>query len=193
MKQLFLIPLVIIGMQVAGMAQDRYGADRARFGDVVPPGTQIQVRTNGPITVARWDRGRIFAAHVDRDVFARDGDMVIPRGAYCELTVREIGPGQMTLDLESITANGRRYVLDTAGPQFNMDQGAYQNGTGLVGNIINAITGNGNVEYHGDRIRVPAGSQITFQLQAPLHVVNWRDPGYMNNGEHYHHREDWYR
>jgi hypothetical protein len=193
MKQLFLIPLLIVGMQVAGMAQDRYGGDRGRFRDMIPPGTQIQVRTEGPIMVARWDRGRIYQARVDRDVLARDGDLAIPRGAICELTVRQIGPDQMALDLESITVNGRRYVLDTTGPEFNTNRGEYQNGAGLVGNIIGAITGQGNVEYHGNRIRVPAGSEITFQLQAPLHVVNWQDPGYENNGEHYHHEHDWYR
>src|SRR5437870_3146484 len=77
--------------------------------DVVAPGTEIQVRADASIDVSRWERGRIYPAHVARDVRARDGDLAIPRGAQAELIVRQVGPGQFTLDLESVTVNGRRY------------------------------------------------------------------------------------
>jgi hypothetical protein len=162
---------------------------------MIPPGTDIQVRTDNPITVSRWDRGRVYPAYVDHDVFNRDGDLAIPRGANCELMVRQVGPDQLALDLESVTVNGRRYVMDTSGPQFNMNRDQYNNGAGLVGNIIGAIAGaaGADVEYRGDRVRVPAGADLTFQLREPLHVVNWGDPGYMHEGYHYHHEHDWYR
>jgi hypothetical protein len=163
--------------------------------DVVLPGTEIAVRPDNPIDVARWDRGRIYPAHVARDVFARDGDLVIPRGSPVELIVRQVGPGQMSLDIESVTVNGRRYAMDTTGPQFNMPRNSYDNGGGLVGSIIGAIAGaNGEqVEPRGSEIRVPAGSLLRFQLQEPLRVVNWGDPGYSNGDYHYHHEHDWYR
>lgn len=70
------------------------------------PGTNIQVRADAPIDVRRWDRGRVFPAHVAQDVFARDGQPVIHRGSPAELIVRQVGPGQLALDLESVTETG---------------------------------------------------------------------------------------
>jgi hypothetical protein len=85
----------------------------------------------------------------------------------------------MALDLKSVTVNGMRY-MDTTGPQFTMPRNDYDNGGGLVGSIIGAISGDQvQVETGGNEVRVPAGSTVTFQLQEPLHVVSWNDPGYM--------------
>ncbi len=177
---LWTVPVILIGTQFAARA------------DTIVPGTEIQVKTDQPIELHTWDRGRIYPGHVARDVFARDGDVAIPRGAYAELIVRQTGPNQMTLDIESITVNGSRYALDTTGPQFNAN--AYESGGGLLGNIIGAISGGDvQVETQGDEIRVPAGSIVRFQLQAPLHVAGWGDPGYMRGGDHYHRDSDWYR
>jgi len=165
--------------------------------EFVPPGTQIQVHIDRDVNVATWDRGRIYPARIDADVYSENRNVVIPRGANCELIVRQVGPSQMALDLESISVNGRRYVMDAAGPQFNMDREQYDNGSGVIGNIIGAITGTpgGNVRYQGDRIEVPAGSEITFRLQQPLGIAEWRDGGYSNRGYHYHHETEhgWYR
>lgn len=171
------VPALLFGMQMAASA------------DTILPGTEIAVRPDRPIEVNTWDQGRIYPAHVARDVFARDGGVAIPRGAYAELIVRQTGPGQMTLDLESITVNGTRYAVDANGPQVNTG-----NGGGLLGNIVGAITnGQVQVETQGSQIRVPADALIRFDLQQPLHVVGWQDPGYMQNGFHYHHDNDWYR
>jgi hypothetical protein len=156
--------------------------------DTIPPGAQIPVRIDNTIAVHEWDKGRIYPGRVARDVFARDGDVAIPEGSYAELIVRRNGPDQMMIDIESVTVNGRRYVLDTSGPQFNTR--AYENGGGLVGSIVGAIAG---VETGGGEIRVPGGSVLNFQLQAPLHVVDWQDPGYDQRGYHYHRDNDWYR
>jgi len=178
MKQLLAIPVLLVGFQIAS------------FGDTVAPGTSIDVRAEGPITVSSYDRGRIYVGHIDHDVYARDGDMAIPRGARVEMIVRQIGDNRMTLDLESITVNGQRYAVDTSGPQFNMDRGQYDRGAGLVDNIVGAITG---VETQGTQIRVPDGSVLHFRLQQPMHVVGWQDPGYDRDGNHYHRDHDWYR
>lgn len=171
------VPAILIGMQISASAA------------TVVPGTEIAVRPDQPIELHTWDRGRIYPAHVSRDVFSRNGDIAIPRGAYAELIVRQTGPDQMTLDLESISVNGNRYAVDANGPQVSTE-----NAGGLLGNIVGAITnGQVQVETQGSEIRVPADTLITFQLQQPLHVVAWQDPGYMNNGFHYHHDSDWYR
>lgn len=159
------------------------------------PGIDIQVRADAPIDVSTWDRGRIYSAHVARDVFDRDGNVAIPRDSPAELIVRQVGPGQMVIDLESITAHGQRYALDTSGPEYNMPQSSYQSGNGIVGAIVGAIAGaNGEaVHPNGGEIRVPVGSLLTFQLREPLHVVEWHDPGYTQGPYHYHHDQDWYR
>lgn len=182
MKHVFwMIPALLMGMQISAKA------------DTVLAGTEIAVRTNSPIHVDRWDRGRIYTGHVARDVAARDGDIAIPAGSPVELIVREIGPQQMTVDIESITVNGHRYAMDTAGPDFNTQ--SYNSGNGVVGAIIGAISGatGTQVETQGSEIRIPPDSVLRFQLQQPLRVVNWGDPGYEQGGYHYHHEHDWYR
>src|SRR5579884_3198557 len=105
---LWAVPALFVVVQVAGLAA------------TILPGTEIPVRPDQPIDVNHWDRGRIYPAHVARDVFARDGDVAIPRGSQAELIIRQTGPGQYSVDLESITVNGQRFVMDTAGPQYNM-------------------------------------------------------------------------
>jgi hypothetical protein len=80
--------------------------------------------------------------------------------------------------------------------QRNHNQDQYNNGAGIIGNIIGAIAGSqGNVQYQGDRIRVPSGSELTFQLQQPLYVATWGDEGYERDRYHYHHETNhgWYR
>lgn len=169
-------PAILLGISLSASAA------------TIVPGTDIAVRPDQPIHLQTWDQGRIYPAHVSRDVFARNGDLAIPRGAYAELIVRETGPDQMTLDLESITVNGTRYAVEANGPQVSTTTSP------LLGTIVNAIS-NGQVQLttQGNTISVPADSLITFQLQQPLHVVAWGDPGYMQNGFHYHHEPDWYR
>jgi hypothetical protein len=183
MRQFLALSVLALALQLPGLADD------------LAPGTRISVRTNYPIEVARWDRGRIYQAVVDRDVYARDGDVAIPRGAPVELIVRQVGPDQLAVDIESVVVNGRRYVMDATGPQFDAHRGDYDNGGGLVGSIVGAIAGatGSQVETRGREIHVPAQSVISFQLQEPLHMVGWEDPGYQQNNWHYHHEHDWYR
>jgi hypothetical protein len=156
--------------------------------DTVLEGTQIQVRPDSQIQVSKWDRGRIYTGHVERDVRAADGDVAIPRGSNVELIVRQTGPDRMAIDLESVTVNGRRYALDSSGPRFHT--GEYENGEGLIGAIVGAVAG---VRTEGGEIFVPADSVLSFQTRAPLRVVNWHDPGYERDGHHYHRDNDWYR
>ncbi len=178
---LLALPVLWTGLQLSASAA------------TITPGTQIAVRPDQPIEMARWDRGRIYTAHVIRDVQARDGDVAIPRGATAELIVRRTGENEYTLDLESITVNGNRYTMDASGPEFHTHD--YDNGGGIVGAIAGAVEGASgeHIEAHGTAIHVPQDAILRFNLRAPLHVSNWSDPGYDNNGSHYHHDHDWYR
>jgi hypothetical protein len=105
-----------------------------------------------------------------------------------ELIVRQREGDRMAIDLESITIDGRRYVLDASGPQFHTSE--YENGGGLLGAIVGSIPG---VRVEGGDIEIPANTVLTFQTRAPLHVVDWQDPGYDREGRHYHRDPDWYR
>src|ERR1700693_4456180 len=98
MKNLILaIPAILIGFHVSARANQ------------LDPGTEITVRTDESINLDKWDRGRIYPAVVDRDIYARDGALAIPRGSPAELIVRQVGPHDLALDLESITVRHRRY------------------------------------------------------------------------------------
>jgi hypothetical protein len=159
----------------------------------IPPGTDIQVRLDARIEMSTWDRGRIYPASIARDVIAKDGDVSVPRSSQVELIVREVAPGQYTIDVESITTNGQRYAVDTSGPQVSVPRDDGSNG--LIGAIAEGIacTVGEQVETKGREIRLPVGSLITFRLLEPLRVVNWTDPGYQQGPYHYHSEHDWYR
>jgi hypothetical protein len=73
---LWTVPALLLGMQICASA------------DTILPGTQVAVKTDQPIEMHTWDRGRIYPARVARDVFARNGELAIPRGSYAELIVR---------------------------------------------------------------------------------------------------------
>jgi len=184
----------------------------ARAAEIVP-GTEITVRSNESINVDKWDRGRIYPATVDRDVFASDGNLIIPRGSAAELIVRQVGPHDMALDLESVTVNGRRYVINAAGEALNTKDrpgvggnertGRFVGGGAIIGSIIGAIAGGGKgaaigaaagaatgasaqMATRGREIHVPVESLLTFRLEQSLYVNPAPDPGYMRDGHHYH-------
>ena len=202
MKKLLLtVPAVLLAFQ---------GLARA---DEIAPGTQVSIRTNESIDLDKWDRGRIYPATVDRDVFATDGDLIIPRGSPAELVVRQVGPRDMALDLESVVIRGQRYVINAPGEAYNEHgrpgvganerTGRFVGGGAIVGSIIGAIAGGGKgaaigaaagaaggasaqMATRGREIHVPVESFLTFRLEQPLYVSSEPDRGYMRNGHHYH-------
>ncbi len=200
-KKILIIPCLLIG----GLA--------AQPRDTLPPGTQIQVRTNESIDARRAGDGRIYSAVIDRDVRDPDGRVLISRGSNAELIIRDVNRGEMVLDMDSIMVNDRRYVVSTTDQQFEGDRkdgvgsnsrtGKYVGGGAVVGAIIGAIAGGGKgaaigaaagagagaggqVLTRGREVRIPAESIITFQLDRPLRVSMDRDNGYDRDGHHYH-------
>ena len=181
--------------------------------DVIPPGTEVVVRTNEWINSHHVD-GRIYTATVNRDILDRDGHVAIPRGSQVELIARRYAPGEMTLDLESINADGRRYVVEASGANLNGGEregvggnertAKYVGGGAVIGSIIGAIAGGGKgaaigalaggatgagteMATRGHEIHVPPESILTFRLERPIHLAEGPDTGYMRDGYHYHH------
>ena len=182
--------------------------------DRVPSGTEITVRTNGRIEAKNSNQGRIYRGVVDRDVRDRSGNVVIRRGSDAELIIRSTSNRELQLDLESVSVDGRRYVVSTSdevvaskgnekdGVGVNKRTAKYTGGGAVIGSIIGAIAGGGKgaaigalagggagavgqTVTRGRNVNVPAESLLTFRLDQPLRVGG-PDRGRDRKGQHYH-------
>ena len=118
-----------------------------------------------------------------------------------ELIVREVNPGgsfgstNLVLDLQSITVDGRRHLVDTRaieqsarnGIGANKRTGEFIGGGAALGTLLGALTGGGKgaaigalagaagggtvqVLTKGKEIHVPAETVLRFRLERPLHL-----------------------
>jgi hypothetical protein len=194
-----------------GNANDQNGADRNDHDDhdrdqprlervVLPAGTVLAVMTNQRIDSREVVPGQAFSAQIAEEVRASDGSILIPRGSDATLVTRRVeGNGDITLDVESVTVEGRRYRISTAGQELeNHRDGVGANkrtgqfvGTGAVfGAIIGAIAGGGKgaaigavagagagagaeMITQGREVHVPAESVLRFRLDRPLWLRLW--------------------
>ncbi len=203
------VPVISLGLQFSAIAAEV---------DTLPAGTEVVVRTNEPIELRSWDRGRVYSGELARDLVATDGDLAFPRGTRVELVVRELGDRDMVIDLESIMTDRRRFVVETSGQVYdtreregvggNRRTAKYVGGGAIIGSIIGAIAGGGKgaaigaaagaasgagaqVITRGRELHIPAESLLTFRLDRPLRYVEGPDNGYMRNGHHYHDYHDY--
>jgi hypothetical protein len=56
-------------------------------------GTQIAVRTGEPIDFSSLGKGRVYGGKVDQDVVDSLGNVLVPKGAEAQLTVRNASGG----------------------------------------------------------------------------------------------------
>jgi hypothetical protein len=154
MSRLPIVTAVCLAAALACYAQDPDRRDRDRQGEFVqsiPAGTRIEIRTQDPIDVRDRSDGRIFNATVAEDVMGPSDRLLIPRGARAELIVQNVGDGEMAIDLDSVTVEGRRYMVSAetyrdsrpAGVGANKRTGEYVGGGALLGTILGAIAGGG--------------------------------------------------
>lgn len=186
--------------------------------DRVPSGTEITVRTNEPIDAKHPADTRTYTASVDRDVLDGSGNVVIPKGSDAKLAMRDASDTDIVVDLESVTINGRRYVVDTPsqsvssaedrreGVGANKRTGKYVGGGAVIGSIIGAIAGGGKgaaigaatgagagavgqTVTRGGSVRLPSESLLTFRLDRSLRVSDDRyDRDGRNNRRDYDNR-----
>jgi len=164
----------------AGNAQSFAGAQGKRtygtgsVAGTIDSGSTITIRTTEPIDVSEGN-GRIFSGVVDQDVVNRRGNLAVPRGSNVELIVRETSYNEIALDVDSLTVNGERFGIQSGGTE--------------VGTLIGATAANrrvsGQLLTGGGRVRIPAGSLLTFRLDQSLRA-GVADQGYTRNGLHYH-------
>jgi hypothetical protein len=223
MKRILLAALLLSTLSY-GQNNDprRYGRQnegRRQAPESIPVGTAIAVRTNQPIDMRDRSDGRVFTGTIDDDVVNPDGIVLIPRGSQAELIVNNVGDREMTVDMESVTVNGRRYMVSTedyeqsrrSGVGSNKRTGEFVGGGALFGTLLGAIAGGGKgaaigalaggaagagtqTLTRGHEVRIPAETVLTFRLDRPFQAATGdysRDRGVDRDGNHYH--DDYYR
>jgi hypothetical protein len=165
-------------------------------------GTRVVVRNTGAIRADAAAVGQTFHAVLIANVVGEDSKVAIPRGSEAMLVVRaakgqgeEKGRSELTLDLDSVTVEGRRYRLETRdiveqgrqGLDRNKRSAKFVGGGALLGTIVSAVPGGGKdavigpasgtgagtaaqAVAHGSSISIPAESILTFQLEARVEV-----------------------
>jgi hypothetical protein len=181
------ILIASLGMALAAAPQDGRGT--------IPAGTIIRVRTNEKIDSNNAAPGRTFLGIVADDALDRHGRVVIPRGSTAELAVTSVSKHQLTLDLASITANGRTFAVTSSSQTVNGTQkpgigknkrtAKFLGGGAAGGTIIGAIAGGGTGALIGGLVgtgagagaqaltrnkapKVPEESLLSFRLEHPL-------------------------
>jgi len=167
-------------------------------GIAIPAGTEISVRTIDPVDSERDRRGQTYRASIDQPVIV-NGQTVVPRGADAVVMLSDSqqsgkieGKAVLTLELRSITINGRTY--DSTSSTVSRESGSRGSrsakvigGTAALGAIIGAIAGGGRgaaigagsgaavgtaaqVITSGQKVKVPAETLLTFTLQNSLEL-----------------------
>ena len=180
----------------------------------IAPGTSIPVRTNESIDARNAD-GRVFAGVVDQDVRDANNNVVIPKGSNVELIVQQDSNKDLTLDMESVTVNGRRYAVTADASRLsgaqrdsvgkNKRTATFIGGGAALGAVIGAIAGGGKgaaigaaagagagagtqILTRGKTVRIPAETLLTFRLEQAL-AMGIADNGISRKGRHYHARQ----
>ncbi len=120
---------------------------------ILPQGSEIKVRTDTAIP-AKPASGQVYTADVSNDVTDKTGAVAIPRGSRAQLVATPSEDGKdMILDLRSVTVNGRRYNITSAGTKTtsgtagglgaNKRTGMYVGGGAAVGAVLGALMGGG--------------------------------------------------
>ena len=160
-----------------------------------PAGTELVVRTVERIDSRNGGADQTFSAIVEQEVTSASGRVIIPERSSAQLVIRQISSGgptgspEMMLDIQSITVDGRRYLVSTTDVTLDSGTGIGNNkrtaetvGAGAaLGTVIGAITGGGKgaaigvlvgaaggagvqVLTRGRDVQVPAETVLTFRL-----------------------------
>jgi hypothetical protein len=146
---------------------------------VVPPGSELVVRTNDNVSTRTAFRSTVYEGSVEEDIVDQNGAVLIPRGSPVELVVRSfpyLGPGgvgmtDLELRVQAVTINNVRYSVRTetdvpsAGGLRDHD------------NAVRIVGGREAVERvltNGSRINVPANTLLAFQLEDPLRLKGYQ-------------------
>ena len=165
----------------------------------VPAGTELVVRTGQTIDSKNAGPDQIYSAIVEQAVTDASGRVIIPNNSSAQLMIRNVSSGgatgspEMVLDVQSITVEGRKYLVSTTDLTEDSDTGIGTNkrtaatigGGAAVGTVIGAIAGGGKgaaiggligaaggaatqVFTKGHNVKVPAETVLRFRLDKPV-------------------------
>jgi hypothetical protein len=160
-----------------------------------PAGTELVVRTVETIDSRTAGPDQLFSAIVEQEVRNASGGVIIPERSSAQLIIRQVSSGGATssadivLDIQSITIDGRRYLVSTTDLTLESDTGIGRNkrtvemigGGAALGTIIGAIGGGGKgaaigvlvgaaggagaqVLTRGRDVQIPAETVLKFRL-----------------------------
>lgn len=165
----------------------------------IPAGTTLSVRLVDPVGSDSSQQGQTFHATLNSPLSV-EGDVVIPAGYDVEGHVVDVenggkftGKAQLTLQLDRIILNGKRYNLQTdtfhRETKSRTTNSAEKVGAGsVIGAIIGGLAGGGKGAAIGagagagvgggaqaatkaPQVKLPSETVLTFTLQAPLSVL----------------------
>jgi hypothetical protein len=167
---------------------------------VIPAGTEFAVRANE--TIETDQTGGTYRAEVAQTIEDQSGNVLVPAGSPAELSVVDassggaVGTRTIELAIRSVTLNGRKYTIQTAGREEQGPGGLGTNrrtaemvgGGAALGALIGAIAGGGKgaavgaavgaaggaatqVLTRGDEVRIPAETVMTFRLSQPWRLT----------------------
>ena len=206
MKTKKLLLVLVLGAWIAAgsLAYAQYGTPSGTQANTVsdvavPAGTAISVRTNEAVDSRNASEGQTFSAVVVDDVKGSSGEILIPKNSDAQLVIRKVATGgttgspELTLDLNSVTVNGRNYIVSTADVNKQGNSGIGKNkrtaemvgGGAVLGTLLGAIAGGGKgavigavagaaaggtaqVLTKGKEVKVPAETVLKFQLDQPV-------------------------
>lgn len=164
----------------------------------VPAGRDISVRMIDSINSAHNTAGQVFRASLYAPLVSH-GRVVVPAGApasvlltYAKGAGRIQGKSELEVRLSRIEYRGHSYRIDSTiyeeKGKARGQQTAVRTGIGAVaGAVIGAIAGGGkgaaigagagggaglgaNLFTHGQQVRIPSETVLTFRLEAPLKI-----------------------
>ncbi len=171
-------------------------------GITIPAGTNLSIRTDQNIQATKSDVGQTFPAEIAQNVMDQNNNVVIPQGSPAVLKIATVSSGtmgvgseQVALGLQSVTVNGRTYMVNTAPVKESGNRGIGANkrtaeitgGGALLGTVIGALAGGAKgaaigavlgagggaatqVLTQGNQVKVPAETVLTFHLDQPLQL-----------------------
>jgi len=164
----------------------------------LPSGTNVVVRLIDGVDSETARPGQTFTASLDEPVTV-NGETVIPRGGDAVLKLVDAkesgkltGRAELTLDLVSVTVNGRPMELNTTTVSRVSDSRGERTakvagGTAVVGAIIGGIAAGGKgaalgaaaggaagagaeIITKGQRVKIPSETRLTFVLDTPVRM-----------------------
>ncbi|MFL6450337.1 MAG: BON domain-containing protein [Bryobacteraceae bacterium] len=162
----------------------------------IPAGDRLSVRTADAIDSGKASVGQTFQASLDAPLTA-EGRVIVPAGAPATLQIQSVkgagrikGSSELSVRVTSIEYRGKSYEVDSStyadAGKARGKQTAVKTGVGAAaGAVIGAIAGGGkgaaigsaagggagfgwNALTHGEQVKIPSETVLTFKLAAPL-------------------------